>query len=259
MQTRKQHWGYRLFAIVILPALFSIIINRIDRQTENMPSLKLVDRFFSAFCDFALYQHLAQTLWRFALGFAVALCCAIVLGIFMGRFKRVENALIDTVRFLRPIPSACVIPLAMLVISGIGNPLRVFVIAYGAFWPLLMHIYQASKDIDQTLIDTAATLGKSRWQIFWQIEFRAVQPAILSSSRIGIAIGLLLAVTSEMLVTGDPSGIGYLILDYERSFKHPEMLTAIVLLAICGWGLDWSFKFAEQYLLPWHVARNKTI
>jgi ABC-type nitrate/sulfonate/bicarbonate transport system permease component len=259
MTERKEHWGYRLLAVIIIPSILGIIVNRIDRHTESSPLLKTVDRFVSAFADGQIYKSLLETMWRFGLGFSIALICAVVVGILMGRFRRAENALIDSVRLLRPIPSAAIIPLAMLFFSGIGNTLRIFVISYGVFWPLLIHVYQASKEIDQTLIDTGYTLGKGRLKIFWDIELKAVQPAILAGSRIGLAIGMLLAVTSEIIVPGDPSGIGYLILDFERSFRQPEMLTAIVVLALAGWLLDWGFKWAEPRLLPWHIARTQRL
>lgn len=258
MNKRKKHWAYRFITLIFVPTILGSIFDTIARQTETYQFWKLVYRFLYAFGDSRIYTDLMQTLWRFALGFAIALVCAVVVGVLMGRIKRIENALIDTVRFLRPIPSAAIIPLAMLVISGIGNPLRIFVIAYGVFWPLLIHIYQASKDIDQALIDTGRTLGKTRMQIFRGIVLRAILPAIMTSSRIGLAIGLLLGVTSEMLVTGDPSGIGYRILDYERSFKHPEMLAAIVVLAVFGWAIDWAFRWIERKSLPWHNARSKS-
>lgn len=258
MNKLKEHWAYKLFSILFISLILGFILNRIDSRIQQSKFWKVVVQFLGAFLDYQIYADLMQTLWRFALGFAIALVCAVVVGVLMGRFKRIQNALIDTVRLLRPIPSAAIIPLAMIVMSGIGNPIRIFVIAYGAFWPLLFHIYQASKDIDRILIDTGRTLGKTRMQIFWGIEMRAIQPAIMTSSRIGLAIGLLLGVTSEMLVVGNPSGIGYRILDYERSFKYPEMLAAIVVLASFGWAIDWAFQCIERKFLPWHVTRSKS-
>ena len=61
-----------------------------------------------------------------------------------------------------------------------------------------------------------------------------------------------------MLVTGDPSGIGYRILDYERSFKYPEMLAAIMMLAAFGWAIDWAFKWIERKSIPWYKERHES-
>ena len=81
-------------------------------------------------------SQVGTTLLAFAEGLVLATVFATVVGVLMGAIPVVYDALKMIVEFLRPIPSVAMIPLAILFL-GLGTPMRVAVIAYAAFWPLL--------------------------------------------------------------------------------------------------------------------------
>jgi ABC-type nitrate/sulfonate/bicarbonate transport system permease component len=71
--------------------------------------------------------------------------------------------------------------------------------------------------------------------------------------RISLAVALILTVLSEMVAgTG---GVGYFILDAERSFRIPEMYAGVLALMILGYLLNWIFVIVERYALHWYVER----
>ena len=78
------------------------------------------------------------SLYRVALGFAIGAGLALPLGLAMGASARVYAWFNPLVQLLRPIPPIAYIPLAILWF-GLGNPPAVFLIALGAFFPVLMN------------------------------------------------------------------------------------------------------------------------
>ena len=81
----------------------------------------------------------------------------------------------------------------------------------------------------------------------------AALPAIFAGMRISLAVSIIVTVLAEMLA-GD-SGIGYFILNAQRSFAIPEMYAGILTLAVIGYALNWAFLTVERLSLRWYVDR----
>lgn len=246
----------------VLASLVASWLFFLMQQHQGHSFLTVVIDFFSALFNFneLWIRGLLITLIRFASGFLIAMTIGVILGLAMGRYEAIERLFKTLVNVLRPIPSAAVIPLAMIIFPLTGNLIKIFIIAYGVLWPMLYSVYKGAQDIDGMLIDTGKTLGKTEKEIFTDIVFPATLPAIMTGARVGLAIGLILAVTAEMITMGDQTGIGYLIIDYERSFQMPAMFAAVVLLGFTGWLMDYFFGKLEDKILYWHprIERSQT-
>ena len=83
-----------------------------------------------------------------------------------------------------------------------------------------------------------------------EVVLPAASPQILTGMRISLAISLILAILSEMIVSTD--GLGYFTLLAERTFKVPEMYAGIFTLAIFGYVLNRLFLIGEARLIRWH-------
>jgi ABC-type nitrate/sulfonate/bicarbonate transport system permease component len=77
----------------------------------------------------------------------------------------------------------------------------------------------------------------------------AAAPMILAGMRVGLGLALILVVLAEMLAgTG---GLGYLIVDMQRSFRIVDMYAWLVLLALLGYGLNAVFVALERRFAVW--------
>ena len=79
----------------------------------------------------------------------------------MGADPRAYALLNPLVQVLRPIPPIAYIPLAILWF-GLGNPPAVFLIALGAFFPVLMNTIAGVRKVDGIYIRAARNLGAGR-------------------------------------------------------------------------------------------------
>src|ERR1700751_339867 len=95
-----------------------------------------------------------------------------------------------------------------------------------------------------------ATLGLTTLQPLREVVLPAASPNILTGMRISLAISLILAILSEMIVSND--GLGYFTLLAERTFKVPDMYAGIFTLAMFGYALNRLFLFGEARLIRWH-------
>ena len=102
---------------------------------------------------------------------------------------------------------------------------------------------------DPVLLETARTLQVSRARTIVSVILPAALPMILAGMRVALGIGLVLVILAEMLAGED--GIGFRILDLERSFQIRDMFAWIVVLVALGGALTKLFDIAERRLVPW--------
>ena len=53
-------------------------------------------------------------------------------------------------------------------------------------------------------------------------------------------------------MVGATSGIGYFILDAQRSFRIPQMYAGMLVLALLGYTLNRGFLLVDSRLMAWH-------
>ena len=125
-----------------------------------------------------------------------------------------------------------------------------FVIFLACSFPILINTIDGVRSVDPVLIRTARTFGYSGATILAKVVLPAASPFIVTGLRIALAIALILVVISEMV--GATSGIGYYILEAQRTFKIPRMYAGMLVLALLGFGLNRCFLFADARFMAWH-------
>jgi len=192
--------------------------------------------------------HLLSTLSRFLEGYVIAALLAVSLGILLGHFRFAYSLLETLIEFLRPMPSVAIIPVAVLTL-GIGDAMIVAVTVYASLWPILVNTIDGVRNIEPTLIDTARTFGLRGWAILWRVILPGAAPYIVTGLRISLSIALILVTTAEMIAGS--RGLGFFILDQERSFDSGNMYAGIIVVAALGYGLNRLFLALEGKALGW--------
>lgn len=195
-----------------------------------------------------IWAPLAHTLGLFACGYAIASILGITLGLAMGTSPALYGLLEPLVEVVRPIPKPALVP-ALFLFLGIGKLTMVTVVVLAAVFPVLINTLQGVRGLDPVLIDTARTFQTSRWRTITRVVLPAVLPMILAGMRVALGLGLVLVILAEMLA--GETGIGFLILDLQRSFQIRDMYAWILVLALLGGALTLAFDAAERRAVPW--------
>src|SRR5439155_17271407 len=103
----------------------------------------------------------AQTVRGWAVGLGIATALAVPIGILLGSSDFAARAFRVPIEFLRPIPSAALIPLLFLTL-GTTLKSEIFLATFGAFWPLLVQTMYGVRDVDPLAIDTGRSFGVGR-------------------------------------------------------------------------------------------------
>jgi ABC-type nitrate/sulfonate/bicarbonate transport system permease component len=202
------------------------------------------------------WETVGATVGAMLAGFCIAIAIAIPVGTVMGQSPRLRLLLEPIVDSLRPMPSAAVIPVAILLL-GLGDTMKTGVVVFGSLWPPILSTMDGIRGVDPVLIDTGRLLGLRGGALLRRVVLPAAMPSVLTGVRISLGIALILTVTTEMIAGS--RGLGYFILDSQRSFAFPEMFAGIVALGVMGYVLTVGFSHLERRILFWHSSVRQEI
>lgn len=216
------------------------------------PPPEVVAAMARSIADGSLARHTGISLLRVLEGFVLALVIAVPVGMVMGSSQVARGLIEPIVELLRPIPPIAMIPLAILWF-GIDELSKVLIIAYGAFFPILLNTIAGFQEVDRTHIRAAQTLGASRLQIFRDVVLRSAYPFIVVGARLGMGMAFIVLVAAELIASS--AGLGYLINDGRYSFRTDQIFLGMVCIGVLGFLLNKGLLEAERRLLKWkHVG-----
>ena len=196
-----------------------------------------------------LPMDVIASLYRVVVGFAIGAGLALPLGLAMGASGRVHAWMNPLVQVLRPIPPIAYIPLAMLWF-GLGNPPAVFLIAIGAFFPVLMNTIAGVRQVDGIYLRAAHNLGAGRLTMFLRVILPAAVPYILSGVRIGIGTAFIVVIVAEMIAVN--SGLGFRISEAREYFWSDKVIAGMISIGVLGLLIDIGVNRLNNHLLRWN-------
>jgi ABC-type nitrate/sulfonate/bicarbonate transport system permease component len=194
-------------------------------------------------------SDVVPSLVRLFLGYAIACAVAVAIGVPLGLSPLLRRATSPIVEFLRAIPPPALLPLAIVVI-GVGNSMKIAIIAFVCLWPVLLNTIDGIRGIDPTLNETVRVYGVGGLTRLRLVTLPAAAPQIFAGMRTSLSLALILMVISEMVAS--TNGIGFFVLQSQRTFAIPEMWSGILLLGILGYVLNLIFILVERRVLAWH-------
>lgn len=196
----------------------------------------------------ALLDDIAISLQRSGLAFAAAVGLGIPMGLFMGQIRAVEQALDPILQFFRQTSALALYPVFILLL-GLGEASKVFVIFWATLFPILLATIGGVKEVDRKLIEMAATFGASRATIFRRVVLPASVPSIFVGLRLSATTALLLLIAAEMI--GANKGLGFQVMNAQYNFQIPQMFAAILLLALLGLTANAALVTIQRRLCRW--------
>ena len=238
-----------LFPALVL-ALWEIL-GRADVLSADGFSLisRIVPAAAEGFADGTMWQRTWETLSAAAVGWAMAAAIGIPLGLLLGLVQPLERLLSVTIEALRPVPSAALIPIALL-IFGFSLEMGAAVAAFACLWPILILTAAAARGIEPRLLELGRALGFGAIARVWRFALPAALPGIAVGLRIAFGIAIVVTVTVE--IVANPRGLGYAMITAQQSLRADVMYAYLFWIGIVGWLINLAMTRAERHLLHWY-------
>lgn len=212
----------------------------------------VVAKFAELIGNGTLLPDIGASLTRVLLGFAIGSGLAIPLGFLMGWYRPVRAILEPWTQFFRMIPPLAIIPLA-IVLMGIGEVPKVFVITLAAFLVTIVATFQGVLNVDRTLINAGRVLGARDVTIFRRIVVPASLPFIMVGLRQGLGASWATLVAAELIAAS--VGIGYRMQQAQIYYDLPTIFVGLVTIGVLGLIMDRIILWADKTLTSWQERR----
>jgi sulfonate transport system permease protein len=195
-----------------------------------------------------LWSKVLGTLEHMAYGWFAASIVGIALGAAIGSSRTMRSYVAPSLEFLRPLPVSAIIPVA-IAMFGLTQGMALFVIAFGAIWPMLLATIHGFAAVEPRLYEVARSLHMSRLAVIFKIALPSASPDVLSGMRLSLTVALILSVVCEILAGLD--GLGHWILLSARSFRSADLFAGVILLGVIGYLTALAMSMVERRLLKW--------
>lgn len=196
----------------------------------------------------SLANHFLATMYRLFVAVLAAILLGVPLGLLSGYFLKIRLIVDSIIQFIRPIPPLAYYTLLILWL-GITDTSKISLLFIAALAPIYLAAADAVKKVPQNLLNSAASLGADKRQIFFHVVFPASLPAIFTGIRIAVGVSYSTTVAAEMVAASN--GIGWMIIDASRYLKSSVMFVGIIILGLTGILLDQLIQLLARKLTNW--------
>jgi NitT/TauT family transport system permease protein len=219
---------------------------------RNVPSPLEVAHGAVAFArSGAAAHHLAASVRRVLIGFALAGVFGVGIGLFAGRLRLVRDLAMPPLEVLRPIPAVAWIPLAILMFRTSEGSM-IFITFIGAVFPILLNTIHGVEAVDRRLIASARSLGARPAAVFREVVFPAALPSIVTGLVIGMGTSWFCLVTAEMI--SGQFGVGYYTWMSYTVQDYPGVVLGMILIGLLGLGSSLLIRLVGDLFLRWRAA-----
>jgi len=248
-------WGTGLVLPLVLLLTWEAIGAMLQSPRTPVPT-KIIAAAGVLIASGDLPLAILQSLGRVFGGLMVAAAIALPLGLAMGNSRAVERNVDPVVETFRPIAAIAILPLAILWL-GTGTAAAVMIVAYAAFFPLIVNTVAGAKNVHPTLLQAAATMGLSRFTIIRTVVIPAALPSIFVGLRIALAVGWTAIVAAELAVGakaggGGSGGIGQMMfIFYAYSIELNRIIVCMIAVGLIALVLDRGLRALMRASMPW--------
>jgi NitT/TauT family transport system permease protein len=196
----------------------------------------------------ALVRSAGWSFYRVTMGFVLAALVAIPLGLLMGTFPPVKlffAPVLDPMRFL---PISALVPLT-IVWFGIEERQKIAFLFMGIVVYLLPLVVEAVEKVDEVYLQTATTLGATKWQMVSQVLIPGSLPAIAEALRVINGIGWTYVILAEVI--NARYGLGALITVAAKRSHVDKIFALVIVILVIGVVSDFVIRFINKKLVFW--------
>ena len=202
-----------------------------------------------------LQSHLQASLTRSVSGFGIAVVSAVVLGLLIAWYGWLNSFLNPLLELFRNTATLALLPVFTLLL-GIGEESKITIVAYAAFFPVLLNTIAGVRTVDPLLIRAAKSLGLNSFRLFQKVILPSAVPTIFTGIRMAGTSSILVLIAAEMV--GAKAGLGYLIVNSQMSFLIPDMYAGILTVSVLGLVVNVLLVALERHFSKWRTAVGST-
>ena len=190
---------------------------------------------------------------RVAMGFLVASVIGVVLGTLIARSRLAADVFDPILQTLRPIPVSAWVPFS-LVFFGLSPASAVFLVALGAFFPVILNSVAGVRHVSELHLRSARMLGAGVARSLWLVILPSALPSIFVGLRLAIGLSWVLLIVAEMVAV--KSGLGYELWNAYYYNRMDVIVAAMLTIGLLGFLSDRLILLISRRVLRWRETTD---
>lgn len=242
--------GLRLGVPLVLLATWQLVATLAGDPARWPPADAVLRRLWELWIanPEAWRDSVVPSLARLGVGWGAAALLGVTIGVLIGLSPRARETVEPVAAFVRAIPPPALLPL-FIVLLGIGDAMKVTMIAIGVVWPVLLNTADGVASVDPLHRDGVRAYRIGRFDAFARVILPSAAPKIFAGLRVSLSIAVILMVISEMVAT--VNGIGFELVQAQRGFRTVDAWATVLLLGIIGLVLNAVLGSIEARAIRW--------
>ena len=218
------------------------------------PLSAVLRRLVEMTADGEILRSLGNSLTNLVLGFAIALILGVGVGLLMGAYKKVDQALDVYVYALLTAPSLVFAPI-FFSIFGLGRASIIgVVVMYGTFI-MIINTATAIRSVPIALIEMGRSFCATDWQVFRKIVIPAALPLIMAGVRLGMGRSVKGMINGEMFIAA--VGLGAVVMDAGRRFDSESILAVLLVIIAVAIVTMQLVQWVDRRLTRWLPSTSR--
>ncbi len=203
-----------------------------------------------------LFRNFWVSAWRLVMAMMIAFSLGYPLGLLIGHERRLDRLISPMIYIIYPIPQVAFI-LILFLLFGLGNPVKVAIVATALFFQILVSARGAAKQLDPEHVTSVLAAGASRWQVYRHVVLPATLPSILTSLRVSVGLGMAFLYIAESTGAFDPQrgGLGSFI--DSNIYSAAQAFAGIMAMALLGLSLYILLEIVERVVCRWKYVAGR--
>ena len=217
---------------------------------------KTWDELFRIYGSERLLWHSGITALEVVIGFVLGAALGAAMGYALGLSPQIEAILSPYLLALQIAPKVAFAPLFVMWLGYTIYP-KILVAILIVFFPVLINVLTAMRNLDADMINLARSFSATRLQVFFKVQCPATLPSLFSGLRIASTLAVIGVVVGELV--GGNMGLGYLLVFFEGQGNTAGVFVVIGALTLIGIVAYYAVVIAENRVLHYLPSAERKI
>ena len=242
----------RIIPILIILALWSIGSRYTSPLFLPRPS-KVLESFIGLAQNGMLFRSIIASFLRITIATLISAAVSIPIGLLVANYKSIDDTITPITGFMRYMPVTAFYPLLMMWV-GIGEVMKVTFIFMATFFYFLPSVILCVKEVNEDLLDTALTMGISKFKLMYKVLLPASLPSICQTFMMMYGIGWTYVVIAE--IVNAQVGLGHLINVSSARGRTDLVFVSLLTILTFSYLFDTVGQFIVRKTFKWKFARE---
>jgi ABC-type nitrate/sulfonate/bicarbonate transport system permease component len=192
--------------------------------------------------------YLGASLVSLVMGYGLAVSAGVLLGLLMGRYRRVEYLVEPYIGAFLAAPKIVFVPI-LYALFGVGRGTQVAIVFLSAFFIIVVNTMGGIRHVDPSCIEMARAFGASERQLFRKVLLPGALPLTMAGLRLGIGRGVKGMIKGEMFIA--LVGLGALLRKYGSRFDSEKVYAILLVVVSVALICSFAMRTVERRIIAW--------